>query len=300
MPRFLTALAACAFLLLTGGAAHAACEDYVPGPKPQNTSREDVGADYDTIVDRGWMDFALYEDFPPFSYREDGKPAGVDVEIAQVIAEYIGVDARIRLVPASENVDGDLRNHVWKGPIVGGRVANVMMHVPYSEGLVCRNEQVVLTGQYYNEKIAIAWAKNAYDDAPSPAYFRYDPVGVENDSLADFYLSSAFGGQTREQVRRYTTYAKAMAALRAGEIGAVMGPITQLQGGMKGAEDELAVSDGPLPGLALGEWTLGVAVRHTYRQLAYTVDDAIRAALEDGTIEAIFAKHGLTHRKPDW
>lgn len=48
--------------------AHARCEDHVPQPKPQNASRDYVGADLDTIYDRGFMEFAFYQDFPPRSY----------------------------------------------------------------------------------------------------------------------------------------------------------------------------------------------------------------------------------------
>ncbi len=42
-----------------------------------------------------------------------------------------------------------------------------------------------------------------------------------------------------------------------------------------------------------GTWTLGVAVRHNYRQLGYAVDDAIGAAIADGRLEAVFAGFGL-------
>lgn len=286
-------------VLLWGSAAFALCEGHVPQSKPQNTAREDVGADYDTIVERGWIDIAVYEDFPPFSYVEDGDLVGVDVEIARLIAEELGVEARVRAVGAGETVDADLRHWIWKGPLVSGRVANVMLHVPYNTDLGCRNEQVVLTGTYYVEKIGIAWDRTAYEETPTPAYFRYDAVGVENDSLADFYLSSVFGGQVRANVNRFPTNAEAMTALREGAFDAVVGPLTQLQFGARNAEN-IEVSEVPLPGLALGEWTLGVAVRHTYRQLGYAVDDAIQAGVQDGRIAAIFEKYGLTHRVPEW
>lgn len=285
--------------LLWSGAVFAACEDHIPQPPPQNTSRQDVGADYDTIIDRGWIDIAVYEDFPPFSYLEDGKLTGVDVEIARLIAEDLGVEARVRAVGAGETVDTDLRNWVWKGPLVSGRVANVLMHVPYDTDLGCRNEQAVLTGTYYVEKLGVAWDRGTYDEAPTPAYFRFDSVGVENDSLSDFYLSSAFGGQLKANVKRLPSYTDAMAALAAQEFGAVVGPLTQLQFGARKAES-LSVSDVPMPGLSLGEWTLGVAVRHTYRQLGYAVDDAIQAGMQDGRIPAIFEEYGLTHRAPEW
>ena len=86
----------------------------MPEPKPQNTSRDYVGQTLDEIRERGWIDIALYEDFPPYSYEKDGKAAGIDVEIGRIIAEDLGVEARFRLVQAGETLDADLRNWVWK------------------------------------------------------------------------------------------------------------------------------------------------------------------------------------------
>lgn len=286
-------LIALAVSLTSGGAAQARCETFTPGPKPQNTGRDIVGQDLDQIVERGFITFAVYEDFPPYSWEEDGKQRGIDIELGRMIAEALGVSARFAFFQAAETVEGDLRNQVWKGPIVGGRVSNVMLHVPYDSEFACRVEQVVLTGQYFVESLAIAYRQDAYpDSAPVPAYFRYDTVGVENDSIADFYLSSLLGGQAGANIKRHPTPAEAMAALAAGEVRAVMGARAQLEFGLAPG---LALHQPPLLGLARDEWTLGVAIRHTYRPLAYAVDDAIRAAVDDGRLQRIFAEYGLTY-----
>ena len=71
LTRFLSLAAA---LCLLGQGAVARCEDHVPQPKPQNASRDIVGQDLDQIQERGFMTFAAYEDFPPWSYEESGKP----------------------------------------------------------------------------------------------------------------------------------------------------------------------------------------------------------------------------------
>ena len=255
------------------------------------------GADYDTITDRGWMDIGVYEDFAPYASLVDGEPHGVDIDLAHLIAKEIGVEARIHFLPAGESVDADLRFHVWKGPLVGEQVMNVMMHVPYNRELDIRNEQVVLTGQYMRESSAIAYSTEYYpDEKPVPAYFRFDKVGVENDSLADFYLSSIGNGSLLPNMQRYPTPEAAMSALKAEEIPAVMGSLAQLE---HGANEKIAVHQPLFPGLSLGNWTLGVGIRHNYRQLGYAVDDAIRVAIEDGRIQAIFEKHGLTYQPPE-
>lgn len=280
------------------GPALARCADYVPQPKPQNASRDIVGADLDTIVERGYITFAAYEDFPPWSYREGGQITGVDIEIARLIAESLGVEPRFRLVAAGENLQADLRNWIWKGPIVGGRVANVMLHIPYDSEFACRVEQVVFTGRYHQEEVAIAYSRAAYpDDPPVPAYFRFDTVAVENDSIADFYLSSLAGGQLTGKIRRFPSTAQAMQALARGEVKAAMGPRAQLEFGLT---EDLDLHSPPLPGFAVGKWVSGVAVHFAYRALGYAVDDAIHAAMQDGRMEKIFTRYGLTHVVPKY
>lgn len=276
--------------------ADARCEDHVPQAKPQNVSRDRVGQDLDTIQDRGFITFAAYEDFPPWSYEEAGKPRGVDIEIGRLIAADLGVEARFQLVTPAEDLQTDLRNWIWRGPIVGGSVVNVMLHVPYDSEFACRVEQVVFTGRYHVEEIAIAYRQDAYpEDPPIPAYFRFDSVAVENDSIADFYLTSFPGGQLGQNLRRFTTMGDAMQALARGETMAAMGPLAQLEAGL---QKGTAVHVPPLPGFSVGTWTAGVAVHFAYRPLAYAVEDAVWAAIQDGRMEQIFTENGLSYRPP--
>ena len=294
LPTFMLVLG----LLLTGQAREDdPCADYVPQARPQNTGRDIVGRDLDEIVEQGHMLFAVYEDYPPYSWEESGTPRGVDVDIARLVAGDLGVEARFNFVAAGENLDADLRNNIWKGALIGGRVSNVMMRIPYDSAFKCRVEQVAFTGQYAGESIAIAYSKAEYpEEKPVPAYFRFDLVGVENDSISDFYLSSLVGGQLRANMRRFPSTGAAMEALDAGEVKAVMGPLAELEHGLT---DKSAVHQPPLAGFAVSRWTLGVAVNFRYRPLAYAVDDAIYAALQDGRIAAIYERYGLTHSAPE-
>lgn len=295
-----------AALFLAAAALPAAaqnCENVKSGldavERIQNPSRDIVGHDLDQIAERGFITFAVYEDFKPWSWEEGGQPKGVDIDVGKLIAEAIGVEARFIFRQSDENVDADLRNNVVRGPVTGGEAANVMLHVPYDRELGCRNELVVLTGQYFNEQIAIAYSVAKYPDSkPVPAYFRFDKVGVENDSLADFYLSSIGNGQIIPNMTRYHDVEAAMRGLEAGEVAAVMAPLGQIEASMNA--ETVAVHTPPLPGLARAQWTLGVAVRFNWRDVSYAVDDAIRAAVEDGRMEKIFKSHGLTWLAPKW
>lgn len=299
IPAF-RACAIAAAVLLAPAAVFAAdpCADFVPQPKPQNAGRDIVGQDLDAILERGFLRFAVYEDYPPYSWLDGTAPRGVDVELAGLVAEALGVEARFDFVTAAETLEADLRNYIWKGPVVGGSVSNVMMRVPYDSAFACRIEQVTFTGIYASESIAIAYDTAKYPDGgPVPAYFRIDSVAVENDSISDFYLSGFAGGQLARGVHRFADMGSAMAALSSGEVMAAMGPKAQLEFGLTPG---LALHQPPLAGFARSKWLLGVALHFAYKPLGYAVDDAIGAALGDGRLAAIYEKYGLTLQPPEW
>lgn len=291
--------------LLIGSAqvGWARCEDLAKGygdviPKRSDT-RIDVGQDFDTILERGFLTFAVYENFAPFSWEDGGKPMGIDIEIARIIAADIGVEARFNFVAADESVDADLRNQIWKGPLIGGQVSNIMMHVPYSKDLQCRNEFVVLNGQYFNETLATAYRVDVFpDEPPTTPFYRFHKVGVENHTISDFYLSNFNGGMLLSNIRHYPEHEDAFAAMEAGEVDAVMGVKSVLE--YLDQSDEIAVATPPLVNFALDTWTLGVAVRHNFRELSYAADYAISDAIADGRIAEIFKRFGVTHTAPDY
>lgn len=106
-----------------------------------------------------------------------------------------------------------------------------MLRVPYDKTYAYMqdstgeyiNEQVVLFGPYQQETWQIAYNPEKLDAVETVAVFQYNRIGVEIDTLPDFYLTSAFAGRMREQVRHYTNVADAFEAMRNGEVSAVMG-----------------------------------------------------------------------------
>lgn len=304
---FLTALAAGVLVTLAALPVDARCEGMAPEQRLQNTPRDYVGQTLDEIVERGRLTIAVYEAFPPYSWQEGETPKGVDIELGRILAQGLGVEPEFRFVQAGETIQIDLMANVWRGGVQKEPVANVMLRVPYNSDLACKIDQVVFTGQYADEQIAIAYRAEAYPEAvanpeggrdegaPVPAFFRFDPVAVENDSIADFYLTSFPGGDMGPMIRRHRTMAEGMAALAAGEVMAAMGPQAQLE---FGAVQGVRVHEPPLAGFALGRWTLGLAVHTSHRDLAYALDDAVAAALADGRIAAAYAQYGLTFLPP--
>lgn len=295
------------WLLAMSGLAFANCEDLAKGfgdvvPKRADTINI-VGQDFDTILERGYLTFAVYEDFAPYSWQDGTDAKGIDIEIAKVIAEEIGVAARFNFFASDENVDADFRNQVWRGALINGEVSNIMMHAPYNKDLQCRNEFVVLGGQYFNETLATAYWTDAFPDgAPTTPFFRFHKVGVENDTVSDFYLVNFNGGMLRKNVIHYDDHQQAFEGLLQREVDAVMGVKGKLEYLDKTSDlaDKVAVDSPPLVNFALNEWTIGIAVNFRYREVFYTADGIIEDMVKDGRMQTIFEQYNVSYAKPDY
>jgi len=295
------------WLVAASGLAFANCEDLAKGfgdvvPKRADTINI-VGQDFDTILERGYLTFAVYEDFAPYSWKSGTEAKGIDIDIAKVIAEEIGVAARFNFFASDENVDADFRNQVWRGGLINGAVSNIMMHAPYNKDLQCRNEFVVLGGQYFNETLATAYWKNAFPDgAPTTPYYRFHKVGVENDTVSDFYLGNFNGGMLRKNVIHYDDHKQAFDGLLKREVDAVMGVKGKLEYLDKTDDqaEKVAVDTPPLVNFALNEWTIGIAVNFRYREVFYTADGIIEDMVKDGRMQTIFEKYDVSYTQPDY
>jgi len=258
-----------------------------------------VGDTLQTILARKSISIGAYNDFAPYSFLENDEIKGVDIEVGRIIAEGLKVEPKFELRLAGETVEGDLRAHVWRGPVTGGDVVNVMLRIPYDKNLQLNNDMVKLTGRYCVEKIALAWRWQSLGQKPDVTMLRDYKTGVEILGTADYYLSNILKGPGQSAVVHFHDLKDAMAALAKGEIDAVMGPLGQLEYGKRLAPEAIQTGTILLPGLAYGRWTLCAAVRTNYRDLGYAIDDALKPAIGDGRMAAAFAKYGLSYTPPD-
>ncbi len=255
---------------------------------------------YEDIIKSGYIEVAVYRDFPPYSYLHDGHAAGIDIELGKLIAKKLGVEPRWFWVTADENLEDDLRNAIWKGHVldVEKKKADIMLRVPYDREFAYgmdgyglpRNELVHMFGPYHQESWAIARDRAKTRDIRNLAIFQYQQIAVEIDSLPDTYLSATFAGRLQKNIVHFRTLDESVEAFKQGEVAAVAGIRTRLLWALADTEKPDVTSDG-LEMLARKQWDIGIAVKQDYRELANEIDMAIEAWVKDGTLRSLFESY---------
>lgn len=249
----------------------------------------------------GTLRAAVYRDFPPYSYHNQKRRlVGVDVDLAKELAKRLELSLDIRPFTADENMDDDLRNQVWKGHYLGGGVADVMLHAGMDPEYVRRQDKVDLFNAYHRETLGVIYHAERYPSAPeSPLTLAGSQVGVEVDSISDYYMSGAFNGRLRSSAKRMESTAAAVKAFMAGELDAVMAPRGELEGAM--AMHDMAAAEFSVQefvGMFRTAWDVGMAIKSGNPELRSALQDALSDMAADGSLDQIFARHGLQRGSP--
>jgi len=244
------------------------------------------------VRERGTLTVAVYRDMPPF--HVDGR--GIDVDLANALAQALGVKASLMPFPAGEDMGDDLRNMVWKGHYLGYGPADVLMHVPVDAPLMDANPQVRIFGPYWRDRVMIARRLERLPHLETLAQLNGARVAVPGDTLAGWLMLGADGGAYRGQLS--TTWkdgVEAARALQRGEVAAAAGLESELASVLAG---DPGVVITPLPTLhnARAGWAVGLAVRKDAAPLAAALQKAVDTAAGDGTLKTLFAQGHLDWR----
>ncbi|MFT6919325.1 MAG: polar amino acid transport system substrate-binding protein [Cognaticolwellia sp.] len=263
---------------------------------------------YDDIIEKNEIIVAVYRDFQPFSYLENGEEKGIDIDLAHAIAKELGVKLKLRWMTADETVDDDLRNNLWKGHFLKRTVADLMLRVPYDRDYSLLrddigelvHQHVHIFAPFHTESWKVIFNSKKIESVETIAVFQYHDVGVEVDSIPQFYLTSAFQGRMRDRAKQFPTISEAISAMTESKIDAVMGLTSQIshyQAGLSKTNYPLAKNAFPMMGQQ--QWDIGMAVKNDYRQLGYMVADIVESMIDTGEIEKIFAKYHVIYKVPN-
>lgn len=261
----------------------------------------------DDIKKSGEIIIALYENFPPYSYKEGSTAKGIDVEIGKLIAKSLGVKPVWYFTGFDETIAGDLRNTIWRGNIVHKTKADVMLRIPYDYDYLrltnqytgeLENEQVVIKAPYHSEKWIIATHKKTIPQIKTLAIFAYQTIGVEVDTLPDLHLSSFGGGIAGKNIKHYTNFDLAIKDFKAGKLDAIAGLKSQLEFGLDYQKNKKKYYLSENIPLMNSHWDLATAVESKYRDLSYHIDNVLDEAYKTGKIEKIFKKFHVQYLPP--
>lgn len=248
------------------------------------------------VKELGVLRVAVYKENRPWSWRRDGKLAGIDVDLAASFAQKLGVRLDAAELTADESVDDDLRNAVWKGGLLGFQACDLMMHVPFDRTFAARNDQVAIIAPYFRESFSLACGNEASDCELPPPQFKGKRLAAELDSIPDFYLIGSFGGVLKQDVAHFPTGADAVAAVADGKADVVVASKAQIEHVLAERKSpSIHRRKGPLPAMLSPGWDIGMAVKENSRTLGDAIEQILADMTASGETKAIFDRYGVTY-----
>jgi len=247
----------------------------------------------DKIRTRGSLRVGIYQDMPPFHVQ--GR--GIDVDIAQSLAQALGVKLELMAFNADENMNDDLRNMVWKGHYLGYGPADVLMHVPVDKPLMDATPQALIFAPYFREHIALARSKARLPRLEQLSQLGREIVAVPGQTLAGWLMLGADGGAYQGQLNtHWKDGAECARAVLRGEFAAAVGLASELESVLRGNAD-FAIEALPLPRAPREGWAAGLAVKKGAADLAQALQAALNTLASGGELQRIFESHNVTWQK---
>ena len=205
--------------------------------------------------------------FPPYEYYEGDKIVGIDADIAQAIADKLGMEQKVddmdfnSIITAVQTGKADIA--LAGMTVTEDRLKNVNFTDSYATGV-----QVIIV----KEGSAIA----------TPDDLEGKKIGVQEGTTGHIYCSDDYG---EDNVIAYTTGANAIEALKTGKVDCVVidnepaKEFVAANTGLKILDTEYVTED------------YAIAVGKDNDELLDKVDKALNELKEDGTIQQIVNKY---------
>ena len=215
----------------------------------------------------GTLVMATNATFPPYEYVDGEDYAGIDVEVAQAIADELGMELEIQdidfnsIIPAIESgkADVDIAG-MTKTP---EREKNVNFSESYATGI----QSIIVKED---------------SDIASPDDLEGVKIGVQESTTGHIYCEDDYGA---DNVIAYTAGANAIEALKTGKVDAVVIDNQPAKEFVK-ANEGLKVLDTDYV-----EEEYAIAIAKDNEELLEKVNGVIKQMKEDGSLQAILDKY---------
>lgn len=206
--------------------------------------------------------------FPPYEYVEGDEYEGIDVEIAQAIADKLGMELEIADVEF-DTIIGGVESGKYDMGMAGMTVTEERKKsVNFSETYATGIQSIIVT-----EDSAI----QSVDDIDKDT-----KIGVQQGTTGDIYATDDYGS---DAVTAYKNGAEAVQALSAGKVDCVIIDNNPAKEYVK-ANEGLKVLD-----TAYAEEEYAICVSKDNKELLDDINGALGELKEDGTIDEIVAKY---------
>ncbi len=233
-----------------------------------DTKAEEEG--FKTVVE-GKLTMATNAYFKPYEYYEGEKIVGIDAEIAEKIAEKLGLELEIKDMQFDSIITAVTEGSADMGlagmTVNEDRLKSVDFSISYASGV-----QVVIV----KEGSDIKSVDDLYADGAA------QKVGVQLGTTGDIYCSDDFG---EDRVTQYTTGNEAVAALLGGAVDCVIIDNEPAKA-FVAANEGLTILD-----TSYADEDYAACIAKENDALLKAIDAAIYDLTEDGTIEAIIEKY---------
>lgn len=218
-------------------------------------------------VEEGKLLMATNATFPPYEYYEDGEIVGIDVEIAEKIAEKLDLELEIQDMEfnsITDSVSSGKSDMGMAGMTVSeDRLKNVDFSDSYAKGV-----QVVIVKEDSDIK--------TIDDLSGKK------IGVQLNTTGDSYATEDFG---KDNVQQFNKATDTVLALTQDKVDAVI---------IDKAPAEVFVQQNE--GLTLlsssyADEDYAICFKKGNTELQKEVNDALNELIEDGTVQAIIDKY---------
>ncbi len=222
-------------------------------------------------ANEGCLTLATSADFPPYEFYEGNEIVGIDAEVAQAIADKLGLQLQIEdmdfdsVIPAVQSGKADIG--MAGLTVKDERKLSVDFSNSYATGI-----QVIIVP----EGSPIESAQDLYDNIGT-----YQ-IGVQLATTGDIYATEDFGP---DNVEEYTKGADAVLALTSGKIDCVIIDDQPAKAFVE-ANEGLEI----LPAEYISE-DYAIATSKDNTALTEEVNKALQELIDDGTVKGIVEKY---------
>lgn len=209
--------------------------------------------------------------YPPFSYVDtEGNLVGFDVDIAEALADRMGVEVNIQTSP-------------WNGivaALAGGRFDACICSMSVTEE---RKQAVDFTDSYYSSGLSV-WVQESTDDVSSIDDFEGKTVGSTLGETGNQWATENGDGKWRNQT--FQGLPDMLNALTTGRIDVMIADDIPVYVALN--EQDLAIKQvdvGELP-----SWPAAIAIQKNKPELKEALNSALAEVKADGTYQEIVDK----------